>query len=158
MSDERPTGEASAILRTIAEVPQIVRATSTARLIAPGSVTNGEFGLFRWEMRPSAGGAAPHFHRTFSESFYVLEGSVRLYDGTEWVEASTGDFLHVPRGGIHAFGNETDAPASMLILFAPGLPREEYFQALADMATSGRELSSEAMTAFLAEHDQYMVE
>ena len=35
----------------------------------------------------------------------------------------TGDFLFVPEGGIHGFRNESGAPASMLLLFAPGAPR-----------------------------------
>ena len=151
-------GESSAVFRPLAEVPGLVRPTSSVQFVAPGSVTDGRYGLFRWEMQPNAGGPAAHFHRTFSESFYVLDGTVRLYDGRRWLEASAGDFLHVPEGGIHAFGNESDEPASMLILFAPGAPREEYFRGLADLADSGRELSPEERAAFLASHDQYMVE
>ena len=45
----------------------------------------------------------------------------------------------------------------MLILFAPGAPREKYFIDLAEIATSGRQMSPEEYTAFLAGHDQYMV-
>jgi hypothetical protein len=29
-----------------------------------------------------------------------------------------GDFLHVPEGGVHGFRNDSDAAATMLILFA----------------------------------------
>jgi mannose-6-phosphate isomerase-like protein (cupin superfamily) len=50
-----------------------------------------------------ARGADPHFHRTFSESFYVMDGTVRLFNGETWIDAVKGDFLDVPRGGIHAF-------------------------------------------------------
>jgi hypothetical protein len=46
----------------------------------------------------------------------------------------------------------------MLILFAPGIAREEYFRGLAEIADAGRNLSPEEMTAFLSRHDQYMVE
>jgi mannose-6-phosphate isomerase-like protein (cupin superfamily) len=77
-------------------------------------------------------GPDPHFHKTISESFYVLSGTVRLYDGTQWIDATPGDFLFVPEGGIHAFRNESGEPATMLILFAPGAPREDYFETLAD--------------------------
>ena len=35
------------------------------------------FGLYRWEMTGDRGGAAPHIHRSFSESFYVLSGIPR---------------------------------------------------------------------------------
>ena len=63
-----------------------------------------------------------HFHRTMAESFYLLSGTVRIYDGEEWVDAGVGDFAHVPPGGIHGFTNESGAPASMLIHFAPRTP------------------------------------
>ncbi|MGI8708181.1 MAG: cupin domain-containing protein [Actinomycetota bacterium] len=105
-----------------------------------------------------AGGASTHFHRTFSESFYVLDGTVRLYDGRDWVDAGARDFLHVPEGGVHGFHNEGDAAASMLILFAPAPPRERYFQELAEIISSGREMTDEEWTDFFARHDQYMVQ
>lgn len=151
------SGEVSAIWRPLSEVPPLVRPKSSVRFVAPGSVTGGRYGLFRWEMKPRAGGPEAHFHRTFSESFYILEGTVRLYDGERWIEASSGDFLYVPEGGVHAFGNDSDTAASMLILFAPGAPRERYFQELAEIGDSGRELSPEEWTELYARHDQYMV-
>ena len=51
-----------------------VRATSQDRagglnFVASGSLTGGEFGLFRYELAAGAPGPAAHFHRTFSESF-----------------------------------------------------------------------------------------
>jgi mannose-6-phosphate isomerase-like protein (cupin superfamily) len=125
--------------------------------LAPGSLTRREFGIFRRDMQPDAGGPDGHVHRTFSESFYVLEGTVRFYDGRDWVEARAGDFLYVPKGGIHAFKADSDEPASMLILFAPGTARERYFQEVEEIRTSGRELADEQWTELYARHDQYMV-
>ncbi len=43
----------------------------------------------------------------------------------------------------------------MLILFAPGPPREEYFQELAEIRSSGRTLTDEDWVALWARHDQY---
>ena len=106
-----------------------------------------------WTLAP---GGRRRISQTFSESFYVLSGTVSLYDGREWIAAGAGDFLRVPEGGIHAFNNEScDEPAAMLILFAPAPPREQYFIELADISDSGRELSQEEWAAFLATHDQY---
>ena len=135
----------------------VMRSGTVCRFVAGGSLTVGRFGLFRWEMPPSSGGAAAHFHRTFSESFYVLSGTVGLYDGRGWSDAGTGDFLHVPDGGIHGFRNEADAPATMLILFAPGAPRERYFEELAEIGASGRTLTPEEWTELYSRHDQTMV-
>ena len=127
------------------------------QFVAPGSLTRRQFGLFRRDMTPHAGGAEPHFHRTFSESFYVLRGTVRFYDGERWVEGTAGDFLYVPKGGIHGFSNDSDKPASMLILFAPGYARERYFIELDEIGRSGRQLSDTEWTELWARHDQFMV-
>ncbi|HEY9379160.1 MAG TPA: cupin domain-containing protein, partial [Jiangellaceae bacterium] len=81
-------------------------------------------------------------------------GAVRLYDGAKWVEATAGDFLFVPEGGIHAFKNESGERASMLLLFAPGAPREDYFETLAEVAR-GRTLTDEERTQFYLRHDTY---
>ncbi len=82
------------------------------------------FGLYKVDMGPKAPGARTHFHRSISESFYVLSGEVELYNGERWVTGRQGDFLYVPVGGLHAFKNDGDDPVSMLMLFSPGAPRE----------------------------------
>jgi mannose-6-phosphate isomerase-like protein (cupin superfamily) len=128
-----------------------------AAYLAPGALTGGDYGLFRWDMPPAPSGPAPHFHRTMSEAFFVLAGAVGLFDGERTVEAGAGDFLYVPPGGIHAFRNTSGEPASMLILFAPGAPREAYFEELAEIARTGRQLTDEEWTELYARHDQYMV-
>ena len=151
-------GEVSAVYRPGGKVEQLeLRSTTTARFIAPGSLTGGRYGLFRWDMTARAGGASAHFHRTFSESFFILSGTVELFDGVRWADATAGDFLFVPEGGVHGFRNDADEAASMLILFAPGGPRERYFGELAEIAASGRQLSDEEWTDLYARNDQYMV-
>jgi mannose-6-phosphate isomerase-like protein (cupin superfamily) len=155
---EAQGAQVSAVFRSVSSVETARLTRAVAGFVAPGSLTRGEFGLFRWEMAPKAGGPDAHIHHTFSESFYVLEGRVRLFDGTGWVQARAGDFLYVPRNGIHGFHNDSEEPATMLVLFAPGHPREEYFKALAENARVGRTMTDEERTAFLAQHDQYMVE
>jgi quercetin dioxygenase-like cupin family protein len=107
-------------------------------------------------MAAAPSGPAPHFHKTISESFYILTGAVRLFDGQQWEEGSPGDFLFVPEGGIHAFRNESGEPASMLILFVPGAPREDYFETLARVA-EGLVQSDEERTEFFLRHDTYWI-
>jgi hypothetical protein len=43
----------------------------------------------------------------------------------------------------------------MLILFAPGPPRETYFTELAEIRESGRVLTDEEWLELWARHDQY---
>ena len=152
------TGEISATYRPTSTAPDVTYASgSTCEYLATGALTDGLFGLYRWSMTPKAGGPAAHFHRTMAESFYVLVGTVTIFDGREWLDAQVGDFVHVPPGGLHGFRNDSDAPASMLIGFAPGAPREGYFEGLARWAVEGRPSQDEA-DAFYREHDNLFVE
>lgn len=150
-------GEASGRLRPADSLPELTNASGGgAHYLATGASTDGRFGLYRWEMGPGPSGPDPHFHRTISESFLVLAGVVRLYDGERWTGATAGDFLYVPEGGIHGFRNESGESASMLILFAPGAPREDYFETLAD--TARREaMNDEQRAEFFVRHDTYWV-
>lgn len=125
-----------------------------AAYLATGALTHGLFGLYRWDMGPGRSGPDAHFHRTITESFYVLDGTIRLYDGSRWIDGRPGDFLFIPEGGIHAFKNESGEPASMLILFSPGAPREDYFETLADPARrEGMTLEEEV--DFYLRHDNH---
>lgn len=147
------TGEASATLRPDATPGEIQRGALTARYLATGASTDGQFGLYRWEMGPGRGGPDPHFHRSISESFYVLSGMVRLHDGRGWVDGRPGDFLYVPQGGVHGFRNESGEPASMLILFTPGAPREDYFERVHTVG----QMSEEDRDEFFRRHDTFWV-
>jgi mannose-6-phosphate isomerase-like protein (cupin superfamily) len=108
-------------------------------------------------MGTEPGGAQPHFHRTMSESFFVLSGSPELYDGSTWVPGSAGDFLYVPEGGVHGFRNQSGEPATLLILFAPGAPREAYFEGLVEMAEGRWVPTHDELQAFLEEHDNLYI-
>ncbi|MEV5413097.1 cupin domain-containing protein [Thermopolyspora sp. NPDC052614] len=151
-------GVASATFRSADVQPDLVIGVrSRVGYLATGASTEGQFGLYRWDLAAVPHNPVAHFHKTFSESFFVLEGTVSLYNGERWRDATPGDFLYVPPGGTHAFNNTSDAPASMLVLFTPGAPREAYFQELADIAASGRQLTDEEWTELYARHDQYIV-
>jgi quercetin dioxygenase-like cupin family protein len=151
------TGQISATARPAVAAPELILPTTNVHYLATGATTGGDFGLYRWEMAGPPSGPAAHFHRSITESFYVLSGTVGLYDGSDWTDAGPGDYFFVPPGGIHAFRNEPGKPASMLILFTPGAPREAFFVELAEIAASGREPSEEEMTEFYRRHDQFMV-
>src|SRR5688500_16499070 len=97
-------GEESPTLQRADAAPHVTYTSGgTAHYLATRRSTNGQYGLYHWSMAPEPSGPQPHFHRTLSEAFYVLTGTVRLYDGRDWVDGSLGDFLFVPEGGIHAF-------------------------------------------------------
>lgn len=150
-------GEVTASFRPATTPPELPRPNGAASFLATGAGTDGRFGLYRWDMGPEPAGAQPHFHRTFSESFFVLSGSVQLHRGDGWSDSGPGDFAYVPEGGIHGFRNQSGEPASLLILFAPGAPREAYFEGLVEIAEGRWHPTEEEMQAFLEEHDNLYI-
>jgi mannose-6-phosphate isomerase-like protein (cupin superfamily) len=147
------TGEISATMRNADASPDLESFGISFHYLATKASTDGDFGLFRVDLAPAAGGPGPHFHKTMSESFFVLSGTMSLFDGRSWVDSTAGDFVYVPPGGVHGFRNEADQPASMLMLFTPGAPREAYFEGLAGLA----ELTDEERRQFFIRHDNYNV-
>ena len=153
-------GQVSALLRR-ADQPydlEMGAGGTQVHYLATGTSTKDEFGLYRWDFTGPPSGPGPHFHKRVSESFYVLSGSVRLYDGRQWADAGPGDFLFVPEGGIHGFRNDSGEPASMLLLFAPGAPREGYFESLAHWAHTGERPLAEERAQFMLRHDTYWLD
>ncbi|WP_069170912.1 cupin domain-containing protein [Streptomyces griseus] len=157
MSYPEPTytdgeGEISAQYRPADTAPNLLTRTGgSTHYLATTETTHGEFGLYRINMAPRAGGPATHFHRSISESFFILDGTVRIYNGEQWTDTTAGDFLYVPQGGLHAFRNDSDEPASMLLLFTPGAPREEYFEKVSQVSDWPEKERAE----FFIKHDTY---
>ena len=145
-------GEASAWVRPTDEPAEITyRNGGTCEYLATGDQTAGRFGLYRWTFGETESGPDPHFHRAITESFYILSGEVQLYDGTGWRTGRSGDFLFVPEGGLHGFRGADGA--SMLLLFTPGAPREDYFETLA----TAEPMTPEERSEFMLRHDTYWV-
>ena len=146
-------GEASAVVRRADTEPELTyRRGGTVSYLATNVTTDQQFGLYRWDFGTRVSGPDPHFHRTISESFFVLSGTVRLYDGRAWVDGNAGDFMFVPAGGIHGFRNESGETASMLLLFAPGAPRERYFETLKALG-EGLTMTEPERETFYTAHD-----
>jgi quercetin dioxygenase-like cupin family protein len=126
----------------------------SARFVAPGSAVGGEFGMFEFTAAPGSAGALPHYHRGFSESFYVLSGRLAVMTGHDWRTAGPGDFAYVPRQGVHAFRAEGDEEARFLILFVPGAPRERFFRGMVELWSRPVPPTEAEIDAFALECDQ----
>ena len=130
---------------------------SAAHYLATGQTTGGAFGLYRWDMGPTPVGPVtalpPQHHRVVLRAERHRPAARR----TEWVDAGPGDFFHVPIGGVHGFRNESGEPASMLLLFTPGAPREDYFETLADAARR-EAMGEDDWTEFYLRHDTFWVD
>jgi cupin domain len=79
-------------------------------------------------------GPPPHIHHREDESFYVLRGQIDVFDSGRTIRATTGSFVHIPKGTIHAFKNVGKEPARMLVLVTPaGL--DKFFEEMGEIGT-----------------------
>jgi quercetin dioxygenase-like cupin family protein len=88
------------------------------RILASGDQTGGAYALSEARVLPG-GGPPPHIHHREDEAFFVLEGEITFLLGDRKVVAKPGAFIQGPRGVPHAFKNESNVPARMLILVTP---------------------------------------
>lgn len=89
------------------------------RYLATRETTAGKYGLLEATV-PPGGGPPPHRHSREEEGFYVVAGEVVVYADGRRVVAGPGSFVNMPVGSTHWFRNESDRPATMLVLVAPG--------------------------------------
>ncbi|HEX3516699.1 MAG TPA: cupin domain-containing protein [Trebonia sp.] len=90
--------------------------------------TAGDFSLMERTVPPRGRRPLPHRHVNCSEAFWVLEGTITfVLDGAEQ-RGGPDDFLLVPRGASHTFGNDSEEPARLLVLHAPAM--DAYFAEL----------------------------
>ncbi len=139
--------------RTIGIVGDIYRFLST------GEETGGRYSMFEATVLPG-GGPPPHIHRREDETFYVLEGEITFQIGDERRVAKSGAFVHMPIGNLHAFKNETNQPAKMLIPFAPAGLEEMFFEVGKDLAEGETpdEPSPEEIKKLLEAADRFGIE
>ena len=124
-------------VRTLADHPMVDAGPNALRMVAPGAVTAGRFGLVEYRLGPHAPGAAPHYHQTFSESFYVLSGELTVFHAGEWTPFGVGDFALVYDGGAHGFRIDVAEWATFFILFSPGIAREIFFLEIVEFLRYG---------------------
>lgn len=127
------------------------------RYIARGSVMlfkavaaddDGDFSLM--ERTVPVGGRRPpaHRHTNCSEAYFVLDGRVSVtVEGQEQL-LEPEDFVLVPRGASHTFGNGGDTQARLLVLHAPAM--DAYFAALHDLWNRAEPPAPDAERALMA--------
>ena len=86
------------------------------------------------EFHPAPGfSTGDHVHSQIEEIFYVVEGEVQIRVGDQALRARPGDFVLVPPGVAHGFGNPGNDPAKMLLVISPAGVHESYFEELAEV-------------------------
>src|SRR5262245_40693867 len=127
------------------------------RFLAVGEDTGGSYA--RWEGIVSPDGGPPlHVHSREEEGFYILEGEITFTIEDRAITAGRGTFASLPPGVRHAFRNNSESTARMLILVAPaGLEKmfEETGVPVADPASTAPPVSSDEIERLLAAAPRY---
>jgi quercetin dioxygenase-like cupin family protein len=127
---------------------------------AIGEETEETYALCEVIVAPQ-GGTPPHRHSRESESFYVQDGEIEFQLDDRILVATSGTFLHSPKGQLHRFTNTTATPAKILVWFMPaGFEKfiTEVGKAVNDQITPAASLSSEDLDKILATAPKYGIE
>lgn len=121
-----------------------------------GSVNDG-FVIAEWRDPGGPPGpprliAPPHLHRNDDESWYVLEGRLRIRIGGDEVEAHEGSAVFVPRGTPHTYWNPGPGPTRYLLVMTANIYR--LIQAIHAMP----ERSPSALRAMFTKYDSELLD
>lgn len=112
--------------------------------------TGGDFSLMERTLPPRGRRPLPHRHVNCSEAFFVLDGAITfVLDGTEFL-GRPDDFVLVPRGAAHTFGNSGDEAARLLVLHAPAM--DAYFAELDRLWSRATPPTPEEERALMSRH------
>jgi len=93
--------------------------------------TGGAYCLVESLTAPGAG-APPNRHPGEDEAFYVLDGTFEFSVEGKTITATSGQFVKIPDGAVHAFRNAGDAPGRLLIINSPGTMHDAFFSEAGD--------------------------
>ena len=87
--------------------------------------------LFEMTLQPNARMPIAHHHTHWDETIYGLSGlSSWRVDGAD-IPLPPGNTVFIRRGIVHAFRNDTQAPAICLCILTPGVLGPGYFREMA---------------------------
>lgn len=98
-----------------------------------------------------------HVHGSIEEAFYVVSGEVEIRAGDRVVRARPGDFVLIPPGVAHGFGNSTSDAATLLLVIAPANRHERYFEELARLLAVPGAPDAQAIGALRQRYDTEQV-
>jgi mannose-6-phosphate isomerase-like protein (cupin superfamily) len=98
---------------------------------ALAELDDGDFSLMERTLPPGGRRPPPHRHTNCSEAYFVLEGLVTVVVEDEELSLGPEEFVLVPRGTAHTFGNSSEEEARLLVLHAPAM--DAYFAGLHEL-------------------------
>lgn len=127
---------------------------------ATGKDTGGAYAMIEMLVPPQSG-PPPHTHSREMESFYIIEGSLSVWQGNQKFTAEAGSLVIAPPGLLHAFKNEGETPVRALALITPaGLEKffEEVGSPLKQNSGDPEKVASEDLERIVSTAARYGVE
>lgn len=103
---------------TPADAPRLAIAGDVYTILLTGEHTGGAMMMAEQTAFPG-GGPPPHTHSREDETFYIIEGVLTFTAAGRTFTAGPGESVHIPRGVVHTFRNESAARARMLVICQP---------------------------------------
>ncbi len=107
----------------------------TIRYLVDGASAKS-MGMFELTIAPGSNVPPPHSHTLNEECVYSLEGLFRYSVDGVVRDLSPGEWMHSPKGSVHAFSNPHPQPARALIVLTPDLGLQ-YFRDVAAVVGGG---------------------
>jgi mannose-6-phosphate isomerase-like protein (cupin superfamily) len=109
---------------------------------------DGDLSVMERTLPPGGRRPPPHRHTNCSEAYFGLDGTISVQvDGAE-LTIGPEEFVLVPRGILHTFGNGGTDVARLLVMHAPAM--DAYFAALHDLWNRGDPPSPDDERALMA--------
>lgn len=133
-------------MSTITDVPAVLAPGEGKLISLPGAtmifkalsgVGATDFLVGELTAEPGFATSGPHWHRTFEELFYIVEGEFDFFVGDRIERVGPGAFVTIPPGVMHDFRNPGRAPARWLGIAAPG-GLEHYFEEVQRLVEQGQ--------------------
>ncbi len=81
--------------------------------------TSGDYDLMMAETPPRVPGPPPHLHRSFKESFLIVEGEMEFMVNGETKVLKAGKSIDIPPGTLHTFGNKSNQVCKWINIHSP---------------------------------------
>jgi quercetin dioxygenase-like cupin family protein len=99
--------------------------------------TAGSLDMFEMTVQPNARMPVPHYHESWEETVYGLSGTVTFRVDGQDIALQPGESIHIRRGIVHGFRNDSQAPATCLAVLTPGVLGPAYFREIRGLLAAG---------------------
>lgn len=122
------------------------------RFLLEAADTNGAVAMFEFTVPVGANVPVPHYHRSYDETIYGVEGVVTFTVEGKPVDIGPGETCFIPRGAVHGFDNLKPTAVKALAVITPALLGPDFFKEAAAIVNVCGPPEVEKLKAVLLKH------